>query len=423
MKADFKGFVCAVTAMVLSVMSSSAPAVSLLKSDEIDLNLNLRSQLVGIAQGFPDQFRNDVRLFLFLSQARLNFNGRVNDIKFNVELGFANEAQIATPGAGSALVGLSLLDFSADIPLTSTTFVRAGQFKTPYGRERLLYSGNLNFADRSIEQVAFSIGRDVGAAIHGTWDQYLLALGVFTGGGRNIPIEYIPESFGIPMFVLRTGWNSGYDLDAFTPQSLASNKDSKAGQALFLNAMVSKDTQIGHSDVFQVKRTDQSILINKNWNPGIAKSPFDKGVYYSLGTDYGLRGTLGDHVTTLEAEVNYAGFTNKYVSVAVAGARVEFVARKDRWQYGVRYAVLVPDEKFLTGSKPIHEITVGGAYYLNDKGTAKLILDFPFLVDAPVTTEKNVGSYILTEMPNQTSSGPVDRKNVFETRLMLQIGF
>ena len=61
----------------------------------------------------------------------------------------------------------SLLDFAFNIPLGygKTTYLKIGQFKVPYGREQLTYEGNFQFADWSINNLGFVVGRDVGAAV------------------------------------------------------------------------------------------------------------------------------------------------------------------------------------------------------------------------------------------------------------------
>ncbi len=68
------------------------------------------------------------------------------------------------PSSRRPAVSLSLLDFVFNMPLlgSQTTYLKVGQFKVPYGREQLAYEANLQFADRSINNLGFVVGRDVG---------------------------------------------------------------------------------------------------------------------------------------------------------------------------------------------------------------------------------------------------------------------
>jgi len=54
---------------------------------------------------------------------------------------------------------------------------------------------------------------------------------------------------------------------------------------VFVNALWTKDTRIGHSTALNVKFTDKSILLNPNWNPYIAKTPMSTGTWWQLGAD------------------------------------------------------------------------------------------------------------------------------------------
>ena len=137
--------------------------ITVVKTDSAELALGGMVQMLGFAQHLDDPYKNDDRAYLFMNRARLRMSGRYDDIWFHTEMGLGGEdAVVATTG-----VSLSLLDFVFDIPLfhSQTTYLKVGQFKVPYGREQLAYEANLQFADRSIDNLGFVVGRDVGVAL------------------------------------------------------------------------------------------------------------------------------------------------------------------------------------------------------------------------------------------------------------------
>ena len=99
----------------------------------------------------------------------------------------------------------------------------------------------------------------------------------------------------------------------------------------------------------------------------------------------------------------------------------------------LRYAVLIPDEKFvsgttqITGKDPIHEITPALSYSFFGQDNLKVVADLPVTLNAPVISETNVGSYVGTDMPDQTSvlakGGSVSKQNIVTGRLMFQAQF
>jgi phosphate-selective porin OprO and OprP len=64
--------------------------------------------------------------------------------------------------------------------------LKLGQFKVPFIRQAMTYSGNLNLVDRSIATRSFLLGRDRGVTFN--WDRrtFSTSMGVFNGGGDSI---------------------------------------------------------------------------------------------------------------------------------------------------------------------------------------------------------------------------------------------
>lgn len=85
--------------------------------------------------------------------------------------------------------------------------LKLGQFKVPLGRQWMIYSGNLQFVDRSITSKYFMLGRDRGLVLTRESETFLTTLGIFNGGGspsRNS--GYQPARF------FTTGQNTSNDL-------------------------------------------------------------------------------------------------------------------------------------------------------------------------------------------------------------------
>jgi hypothetical protein len=354
-----------------------------------------------------------------------------------VQLAYGGEELIAaSPG-----VGLGLLDFSFDVPTPLKTRVKVGQFRVPYGRERLTDSGTLNFGDRSIQSLGFSWNRDVGAALYTNRGRFAGTIGVFTGGGRDVPQRYLPERLGTPMIVARLGYNDGIDEDVFTVHSREARPD-RTRIAVYGNALYLKDSLIGHSTVLNVRSTDKSLLLNPAWNPFIAQAPMVQGRVWQAGGDAVVRAPLGAYTFTGEAEANYAKFSNTYGELALKGGRVQVGLSRGAVDVTFRHALLYPDRRMgyafvptggtrqtvplFTDDKPMREFTPSITYRY--RSNVAVVGELPMLVDMLVFKENNLGTYVASEHPDQATvvkpgTGTSARENVYEARLMVQLTF
>ena len=401
-------------------------------SPKVDNTVFGRIQMFGFAQNLKDYAQSNNRLYLFLKQARIGTEGTYDNLKYNAQIAFGGEDQLAT-------VGLSLLDFSVDIPLNDTYGIMVGQFKVPYSREAITDGGNILFADRSVQYGGFKLGRDVGLMLHGSSDMYTGMIGIFTGGGRDVPIRYIPQNLGLPMIAARIGINNG--LDKSFVQLEQTTYTQHKGYAAYINAVYTKDSEVGHSTALNVKMIDKSLLLDANWNPYISQAPAarDKGTLWQVGGDAAFRQAFNDTWTIAgEAELNYGGFKNKYGKIELFGGRAQASLYTQPVEFGIRYSFLRPDNNFgynssgtvysIIDKKLIHELTLGTSYYLNHDNL-KLTLDIPVMFNAPVLNEPGIGAYLLTEQPDQVTYvaapklAPVDRQTVVEVRAQLQFVF
>lgn len=90
---------------------------------------------------------------------------------------------------------LTLKDFHADVKLTDTVWLRAGQWKRPFSRQQIGSSGRLEITDRAITDKAFGAGRDIGVALHNNYEKspdLEWALGVFNGTGDGA--KFVPTT-------------------------------------------------------------------------------------------------------------------------------------------------------------------------------------------------------------------------------------
>jgi len=400
-------------------------------SDSSALRLYGRLQTLGIMQNLRDDFRNDTRVYLFLKQARVGATATYESIDFHLQFALGGEEEVRAPSPG---VALSLLDLSADIPLTKHVGVKIGQFKVPYGRENITDEAFLQFTDPSVHFLGFKLGRDVGIAFHGNVGKFASTVGVFTGGGRDVPIRYIPLELGIPMIVARVGMNDGLDRDILsTQQNLV---ESGTGIAFFLNALYTKDSKIGHSTVLNVKLADKSLLLNGNWNPYIGKQPLGKSEFWQIGGDAAVKLSGKERGLSGEAEINYGSFKNGYGSLSLFGARAQGAYFTNPFEIALRYAFLRPDDNFgvrnsqgvlfkIVEKKLIQEITAAVSYYVHGN-RVKVTAELPVGINVPIAIEQNLGAYPLTEQPDQTTvipNGRVERQTVVEARLQLQVMF
>jgi phosphate-selective porin O/P len=419
--------------------STALADIAVITNDDAEIDVGGMIQLLGFAQHLDDPYKNDDRAYLFMNRARLRFSGHYDRISFYSEMGLGGEdAVVATTG-----VSLSLLDFAFNIPLGAgkTTYLKVGQFKVPYGREQLTYEGNLQFADRSINNLGFIVGRDVGAAVVSHPGLLTFIGGVFTGGGRDVPPDhYLPEKLGVPLLAARAGIGNFEDDPFYLSQDVRGFRgeiDHQRRGAIFVNALYTKDTLIGHSTVLNVKLADKSLLLDADWNPYIAKAPFSQGTWWQAGADAAGRVPLRAVALSGEAAFDFGKYSNGYGAVQMWGVRAQGAVSYGSFELAVRYAVLVPDSNFaymtvpLTGSDAIQEITPSATWFIRGQ-RLKLLADLPVIIQDPVFTEANVGSYAATDLPDQATilatagvptGNTVARQNVLEARLMLQAQF
>lgn len=151
-----------------------------------DFSLNLRGRVQARAEALvPTDGAPGTRLNqLLIRRARLSFTAKyTDDWVLLVQLAFS--ALDMEPDAPNVLRDAHLT-WQGLRDLT----VRFGQTKVPFGKQRVVSSGNLQLVDRSIVVGELNLDRDVGVQLRsddlfGWGGRLAYALGVFGGDGRN----------------------------------------------------------------------------------------------------------------------------------------------------------------------------------------------------------------------------------------------
>lgn len=132
-----------------------------------------------------------------LRRARLGSTGHIGRpyLKYRLELSFGPREVNPLDGVPQTS---PLLDANFDWMRYRDVNVRAGQYKVPLDRQRIIPFFRLQFVDRAITDTEFTFDRDLGLDLHSD-DLFGLNLlrynlGVFTGDGRN---SFVLNSSGL----------------------------------------------------------------------------------------------------------------------------------------------------------------------------------------------------------------------------------
>ena len=409
------------------IMSTQAHAIELIKKDDASFNLGGRFQLFGLGERVTDPYKENNRLFVFLKQARIMASGQLEDYRFYTEWAMGGEEAVKNLNSS-----VSLLDFRADIPATETTYLRLGQFKAPFGLEALTEDGSLNFSDRSINHLVGVLGRDVGAAAVLQQQGFMGTIGVFTGGGRDNPERYLPEQLGAPLVVARIGYDS-QGRDPYYYRSSGIKGAVEDAFSAFLNLGYMEDSKVGHSSVLNVKTTDRSLLLNPNWNPFIAQTPYSRSHVFQASADFQKRIPVGNINTSYELEVTHGEFANDFGRLQVNGARALASAALKPFEVSLRYAAVFPTNDFtyggktLTGNDPFQEVATSLAFF--HRPWSRFTFEAVFHLNTPVAIEPGIGAYVLAEQPDQVTvvkaptNGYIERQFVPEAKFLYQLTF
>jgi hypothetical protein len=106
------------TALLLAGTSPFARALDRgipIGNDKSGLLIWGRGQMLGVGQALPDPYADHFRIYEFLREARMGFNGSYEDLfKYQVELAYGGENQNTNQSKAG---GYDLMDFVADVPI------------------------------------------------------------------------------------------------------------------------------------------------------------------------------------------------------------------------------------------------------------------------------------------------------------------
>lgn len=458
-------------AALIGMMIPSARGLELVKNDKLSVNTYGRAQMIGVGEYVPDPYRDHMRVYLFLKQARVGFKGFYEDVKFDTQFAFGGENSNGTN------TDLGLLDFVADVPipkLGENTWFKIGQFRVPYSREGLTDTGYMDFGARSVANLGTYQSRDYGLALMGTKGVWTGTIGTFSSGGRDVPQRYLPERFGLPYLVTRFGYNDGLDEDIYHVISSDLNVN-RTKKAVMFNAIYMQDTLIGHSSALQSRTIDKNLLIDSGFNPYInagggpglgtigGTQTLQRGNMWMLGADAAIRHPMGTGKSvSAEVEGNWGGYQNRYGVIHIANARAQTAYQVNQFGIGVRYGALFMDRKsgFLTTSAtgtgtaagaavnrvinnnlaaPIHEITPAMTWHFKGHNM-KLVADLPIFLNCPLWYDRMgtalplgsqpVGAYAFPDPTSTTQNSllatpgnSTERRTVVQGRMMFQFMF
>lgn len=459
------------TAALLAGAVLPAGALEVIRTDKLAMDAYGRAQMIGVGQYVPDPFRDHMRIYLFMKQARIGFKGTYEDMKFDTQFAFGGE------NSNGSNNDLGMLDFVADIPLKplgDDAWFKIGQFRVPYSREGMTNTGYMDFGARSVANLASNQSRDYGLAVMKTKGVWTGTIGTFSSGGRDVPQRYLPERFGLPYLVTRFGYNDGYDEDIY--HVVSSKQDvNRTVKAVMVNGIFMQDTMIGHSSALQSRTIDKNLLIDSGFNPYINQGggpglgtvggaqSMQRGNMWWVGADAGIRHPLGrERIVSGEVEGNWGGYQNRFGVIHAGNARAQAQYDQGRFGIGLRYGALFMDKKsgFLTTSAtgtgttagaavnrvisnelgvPVHEITPALTWRFKQHHM-KLVADLPIYLNCPLWYDRMgnvtplgsqpVGAYAFPDPTSTTQNSllatpgnQTARRTVVQGRMMFQFLF
>ncbi|MEZ4400765.1 MAG: porin [Kofleriaceae bacterium] len=314
-----------------------------IRSDDGKFGLRLRGSIqpfYTLTRTTPG--RNDLTGAFELRRARINLDGNLHGdhLRYRFQLGFDR--------------GVTLFkDAYLEAHLDGDVWIRAGQWRRPFSRQRMVSFADLELADRAITDKAFGAGRDVGIALRNDYEAsppIEWTVGVWNGTGDGpvaapsgtAPATNVPTEFK-PAFIGRVGLNSE-GIKAYTEADLEGGPLRWAAGASFW-AETDFDQDQQSNDKVEI---DYVLKVN-----GFSSN----GAFYAMTRQAGVH-PLSDQ------ELAYIGFHLQagYLLTPSFGAAARFAMVAGR----------------ADGTIGQQELTIGGTYYGWGSG-AEIVGDLRFL--------------------------------------------
>lgn len=130
------------------------------------------------------------------TMAKFFFGGNAfsQSFQYFVQASAANNLRTLLPtGATSATSGRFLLDDYFVRAYIAGLYLKLGKFKTPFGREWLVFDGDSQFVDRTAATQAFTFGRELGATLGYETKKLSIESGIFNNGSnQRLGVGYDP---------------------------------------------------------------------------------------------------------------------------------------------------------------------------------------------------------------------------------------
>jgi len=314
--------------------------------------MNLRFRMQNRA-GFNTLDGDDFRINEFemrVRRLRLRFDGYILNPKFQyyIQLGFSK----ADLDLESQNIAQPVRDAIVYYFATNNLYFGFGQSKLPGNRQRVTSSGNLQFADRSIANAAFTVDRDFGFFGYYTKKMgdnsfFQLKGAITTGEGRNASktnnglaytgrVEYLP--FGL--FANNGNYSEG-DLEFEERPKLA------MGLTFSRNLKTSRTGgQLG-LPLFEVRDLNTLII------DGVFKYRGN-----SIMTEYFQRNSPDPVTSNQEGDIRFAQ-VGQGLNIQVS----KMVSQKS--EFAVRYSYVLPDQSISGFQDRVDEALLGYTYYIN----------------------------------------------------------
>ena len=201
-------------ALPASITWKDGQTIATFPKAEIRLSNRLQIRWVNDHLSGADRYLDDYSSFS-IRRAKTTLTGwaYTKDLTFGLQVDWAN-ANTARGVLDDAYVNYDFTHGHGYFQL------RAGQFKTPFGRQSIASTKTDMFADRSLVTYLFCGIRDVGLMAWGTLgpdkvkDLFEYRVGVFNGGGRSVYIN-VDNKYQKNLRLMVSPWGStGYDEDS-----------------------------------------------------------------------------------------------------------------------------------------------------------------------------------------------------------------
>ena len=334
-----------------SVTAKFGDGIGFIPADSsFSMNFSTRFQTqLEVASALNDEA--DPSVAMAIRRFRLKFGGFAYDprLTYKMELALSNNDNGPVVPEGNNAANI-VLDAYAEYRFIKQLSLRAGQFKLPGNRERVISSQDLQFVDRSLVNAYFNLDRDLGLMLQhefkiDSWvvrDQWAVA----KGEGRNMTLE---SDVGL-------SYTGRVEVLPFGP---------------FTN----EGDQFG-SDLEREPTPKLSLAAGYSYNDEAVRSQGELGVFMPVSRDlskifadmmFKYRGlsVMAEYMSKQTDRPVVAGMDKHFVTGQGFVVQAGYLMKNDL-EMAIRYANIEPSEDNFTGGLADHETeyTLGLSRYI-----------------------------------------------------------